>query len=362
MRRLVLALTLLWLTLSGAARAHEITFSHVDIALTAQATSVRATLPIKALLHELPSPLPPGTTEQSLAANPLPADQRAALSALLTRRLRLTADGAAVPLTIEAVRPAGADIALTARAAAVEGPLRVDANLFPDDGLAKIFVTVSRDGALAGQYALDRQDAAFTIRDQTLIQVIGEFIVQGVRHIAIGPDHILFVISLVLLGGRLLTQVKIVTAFTVAHSITLTLATLHLVNPPARWVESLIALSIVLVGLHNLRELRRAPDAAPARHDPRAALAYAFGLIHGFGFASVLGDLDLPQDALAWSLAAFNIGVELGQAAIVLTAAPLLWALRRYVPPRVAQAVLMVVAGAVVVMGAVWLVQRVAGV
>ena len=81
---------------------------------------------------------------------------------------------------------------------------------------------------------------------------IGAFIKQGIHHIFIGPDHILFVISLVLLGGRLATQVKIVTAFTVAHTITLTLATAGLVNPPARWVESLIALSIVLVGLHNL--------------------------------------------------------------------------------------------------------------
>lgn len=360
MKRLLVACAMLWLSLAGAVAAHEITFSHVDIALSAQATTVRVQLPIKALLHEAPSPLPPGTSEQSLSAPP--ADQRAALSALLTRRLHLTAgDAGALPLTVMSVAGAGGDVALTARAAPVDGTLKVDANLFPDDGLAKVFVTVSRDGALAGQYALDRSDPTFTLRDQTLIQVIGEFIVQGVRHIFIGPDHILFVISLVLLGGRLATQVKIITAFTLAHSVPLTLATLQLVNPPSRWVESLIALSVILVGLHNLKELRKGPAAAPARYDPRAALAFAFGLVHGFGFASVLGELDLPQDALAWSLAAFNIGVELGQAVIVLVAAPVLWGLRRYAPPRVVKGVLMAVAGAVVVMGAVWLVQRVAG-
>ncbi len=362
MKRLLAVLALLWLTLAGPAAAHEITFSHVDIALTAQATTVRVQLPIKALLHEAPSPLPPGTTDKTLAANPLPADQRTALQALAAQRLRLTAGAAALPLTFQAIAGTGADVALTARAAAVEGPLTVDANLFPDDGLAKVFVTVSRDGALAGQYALDRADPTFTLRDQTLIQVIGEFVVQGVRHIFIGPDHILFVISLVLLGGRLMTQVKIITAFTVAHTITLTLATLGAVNPPARWVESLIALSIILVGLLNLDALRRGPAMVLARRDPRALLAFGFGLVHGFGFASVLADLGLPRDALAWSLAAFNIGVELGQAAIVLTAAPVLRGLRRYAPPRVAQGVLIAIAGAVVVMGAVWLVERVAGV
>jgi hydrogenase/urease accessory protein HupE len=238
--------------------------------------------------------------------------------------------------------------------------LTVTANLFPHDGLAKIFVTVSRGGKLAGQYALDRADPAITIADQSLGAVILEFVGQGVRHIFIGPDHILFVISLVLLGGRLATQVKIITAFTLAHSTTLTLATLGLVDPPPRLVESLIALSIVLVGLHNLWRLRRSLSVAPEL-DPRAALAFGFGLVHGFGFAHVLSELELPRQALAWSLAAFNIGVEIGQAAIVLTAAPLLLALKRRAPPPVARAVLTTIAAAVVLMGGFWFVQRALG-
>jgi hydrogenase/urease accessory protein HupE len=186
--------------------------------------------------------------------------------------------------------------------------------------------------------------------------VIATFIGEGVHHIFIGPDHILFVIALVLLGGRLASQVKIITAFTVAHSITLVLATLDIVHLPSRLVESVIALSIVVVGLHDLWRLQRGQQ--PAARDPRMLLAFVFGLVHGFGFASVLTQLDLPRQALAWSLAAFNIGVEIGQITILLIAAPLIAALLRYAPPRAAKAVLTATASGVVVAGGYWLVQR----
>jgi len=160
--------------------------------------------------------------------------------------------------------------------------------------------------------------------------VIVTFIREGVHHIYIGPDHILFVLALILLGGTTGAQAKIITAFTAAHSVTLTLAALNIVQLPSRPVESVIALSIVVVGLHDMQQLRREVPASRNR-DPRALFAFTFGLVHGFGFASVLRDLDLPTSALAWSLASFNVGVELGQLTIVLLAAPLLAALR---PPR----------------------------
>jgi hypothetical protein len=113
---------------------------------------------------------------------------------------------------------------------------------------------------------------------------------------------------------------RIVTAFTLAHSITLSLAALGVIALPSRWVESAIALSVLLAALNNLR---------PITHGRRWIAAFGFGLIHGFGFASVLGDLGLQKGALAASLVGFNLGVEIGQLAIVAAFLPLAWLARR---------------------------------
>ena len=130
----------------------------------------------------------------------------------------------------------------------------------------------------------------------------------------------LFLVGLLLLGGSLWRLTAIVTAFTLGHSITLSLAALDVVSPPASLVEPIIALSIVFVGADNLlvqREARRRPrrSSRPRRapRDIRAWVAGVFGLVHGFGFASVLKEFGLPLTALGWSLFSFNAGVEVGQ-------------------------------------------------
>ena len=115
-------------------------------------------------------------------------------------------------------------------------------------------------------------------------------------------------------------MLRIVTAFTVAHSITLSLATLGLVSLPSRVVESAIAASVVLAALNNIW---------PLFHSRRWIVAFVFGLVHGFGFASVLADLGLPQGALVLALVGFNLGVEGGQLAIVAVFLPVAFALRR---------------------------------
>jgi hypothetical protein len=140
---------------------------------------------------------------------------------------------------------------------------------------------------------------------------------------------------------------KVVTAFTVAHSITLTLAVLGLVSLPSRLVESVIAASVMLAALNNLR-------GTVARR--RWVMAFAFGLVHGFGFASVLADLGLPQGALALALAGFNIGVELGQLAIVAAFLPLAFALRGTAFYRLG--VLQLGSAVVALLAAWWLVER----
>ena len=148
------------------------------------------------------------------------------------------------------------------------------------------------------------------------------FLLLGVEHIFTGYDHIAFLIGLLLLGGTLKEMVKIVTAFTVAHSITLALAALDLLAPSPRVIEPLIAGSILFVGAENLWALRQRTAAEALRH--RWVLTFAFGLVHGFGFAAVLRELHLPRAAPASGLLSFNLGVECGQVCIVAVALPVL--------------------------------------
>ena len=185
---------------------------------------------------------------------------------------------------------------------------------------------------------------------QRIGAVVWQFVVEGVHHIFIGPDHILFIIGLLLLGGSVGQILKIVTAFTAAHSITLALATLGVLNPPAAIIEPAIALSIVFVGSHAFFGKRR--------RDPRLVFAFCFGLIHGFGFANVLAEMMLPRHALGWSLFAFNGGVEIGQACIVLAIAPLL-ALLRHRSALASERIISVGALCVTTAGAFWFFQRI---
>ena len=150
--------------------------------------------------------------------------------------------------------------------------------------------------------------------------VVAKFVPAGIHHILIGPDHLLFLVGLLLLGGTMRQLALVVTSFTVAHSITLSLAALNIVTPPARIIEPAIALSIVYVGADNL--------LVRGGRDVRAWIAFAFGFIHGFGFANVLREMDLPARALGWSLFSFNVGVEIGQLLVVIAVASALGALR----------------------------------
>jgi hypothetical protein len=135
----------------------------------------------------------------------------------------------------------------------------------------------------------------------------------GYQHIIpLGFDHILFVLSLFLLSPKLRPVLWQATAFTVAHSVTLALAMYHLITPPARIVEPLIALSILYVALENVLSPKLKPS--------RVGVVFLFGLVHGLGFAGSLGQLGLPQHAYLLSLVMFNAGVELGQITIILLA------------------------------------------
>ena len=196
------------------------------------------------------------------------------------------------------------------------------------------------------------------------LEQLRQYMVEGVWHIWIGFDHILFLLGLLLPavlvreGGRWrgVTHLKlafkevawVVTAFTVAHSVTLSLAALGWVSLPSRLVESVIALSVLLAAANNLM---------PVVVHKRWLAAFVFGLIHGFGFASVLAELGLPADTLVLSLVGFNVGVELGQLAIVAVFLPLAFVLRH--TPFYSRGIF--VGGSVLIMliSAVWLAERV---
>jgi hypothetical protein len=184
----------------------------------------------------------------------------------------------------------------------------------------------------------------------------------GVWHIWIGLDHILFLVALILpsvlrrengrwrpadsFGGALIKIITIVTCFTVAHTITLSLAALGKVELPSRLVESVIAASITAAALHNLW---------PAARVNEAAIAFVFGLFHGFGFASVLGDLALGTEHLVLSLLGFNLGVEIGQVAIISAIFPVLFFARRL---RAYDLVLRAGSVALIAIGLLWLAER----
>ena len=168
----------------------------------------------------------------------------------------------------------------------------------------------------------DGREARFVVGDRGgSARQTGSFLVLGIEHILTGYDHLLFLFGLLLPGGGLLSLAKIITAFTIAHSVTLSLAVLQVVSLPDRLIEAVIAFSIAFVAAENLF---RSPSVSR-----RWLVAFAFGLVHGFGFSSALRELGLPAHGLLLSLLGFNVGVEVGQGLVVVVCLPLLLLLRR---------------------------------
>ena len=233
--------------------------------------------------------------------------------------------------------------------------------MFPYDPIHQTFINIYEDTALKLQLILDatHQDAEYySGSTQGRWAVVKTFVVSGIEHILVGPDHILFLIGLLLLGGTLSRLALIVTSFTIGHSITLSLAALDILSPSARFIEPLIALTIIVVGADTLLVLRNSKSDDAHATDIRAWLAVAFGLIHGCGFAYVLKEFGLPPAALGWSLFAFNLGVEFGQLLIVAVVACTLMPVRRR-SAAAGRQIAWLGSIAVILAGAYWFVQRV---
>ncbi len=298
------------------ASAHPTPFSYVDIRVHGGHVTLTLSAHIVDAAHELDVQAP-----ESLLTVPLPQPAATAFARTLLSRLRLQIDGTSVSCAVPG-QPERLDQTQTLRwsipcADTTAGrALSVDGPLFPYDPEHQTFVNVYVDDALVGQATLDRSHSRASLAIATTpsrLATFRRFLVAGFEHILAGPDHLLFLAGLLLAGGSFKRLAAIVTAFTVAHSVTLGLSVLDVIAPPPRVIEPLIALSIVYVGLRNLR---------PATgRDWRVISAGSFGLIHGFGFAFVLREMQLPRRDLAWSLLSFNLGVEAGQLAVVLVAA-----------------------------------------
>jgi hypothetical protein len=334
---------------------------------------------------------------------PGPPGDLARLGAYWVSHLRLLAGDTPCPAA-EAPRPleaAAGDIALEWRVICPHaGPRRIDSDAFLDVAPSHLhFAQVrARDGTTAEHVLSDatRTAAVDAPAPPSLLEA-GRL---GVAHIVSGWDHLAFVLALLLLGGGLADTARVVTGFTVAHSLTLALAALGWVRPAQAPVEALIGLSIALVAAENCwlagRRARALPwviaaillmlaaaAAAGAGRVPALALAglavfagchmtrlgraarparlrwhaaFAFGLLHGFGFASVLMDAALPTAALARVLVGFNLGVEAGQLAVVAVAFPLVSLARAWRP-----ALLEVGSAAVAGLGVFWFVTRAFG-
>jgi hypothetical protein len=295
--------------------------------------------------------------------------RQTAIESYALSRLAVSAHGVRCPLTNRDLKLADhvdgtyAVLSLAGRCPDGASALKVDYRLLFDidrqhRGLAQVRV----DGALH-PLVFGPDTSAQEIRARSAFEVLADFVRQGVLHIWTGYDHILFLVSLLLpavlvwqdagwrpekrLAHAAADVAKTVTAFTVAHSLTLAPAALGWVSLPSRLVESAIAVSVICAALNNLR---------PFLGGRRWVAAFGFGLIHGFGFASVLAEVGLPGGQIALALFGFNLGVEIGQLAIVAAVLPPAFALRGRAIYR--RGVLPAGSLAIAIFASNWLLQR----
>lgn len=354
-----LLLTAVFLVCARPAGAHPAPFSYLDLHL--DSSGVHGTL----VVHDLDAAHDLNVASADSLLDPAVAARfRDGLVTLLSPRLSLTFDGRPVTIdwgAIEVVADRQSLRLAFSIAGAKPAGVTLQAYVFPYDPIHQTFVNIYEDDALKHQAILDvtRQTADYySGTTQGRLAVIRTFVLSGIEHIMIGPDHILFLVGLLLLGGSLKRLALIVTAFTIGHSITLSLAALDILVPPSRYIEPLIALTIVVVGADNLLVLRSPKHPDRQASDIRAWLAAVFGLIHGFGFASVLKEFGLPQAALGWSLFAFNLGVEFGQLVIVGVVATALALVHRR-SERWASRVALAGSIGVILAGLYWFIERV---
>lgn len=339
-----------WLGQAAPSEAHWADLAVAEVTASGTAADVVLTIPTGLVA-------PADTDHDGHLSVAEVASHRAYLIDRLGRGVALSSDGRPGTLTVAPSEAPGAPSLASGSGRSTTLRMHVTWNrpvhdlglrytLFaPDAPAARCLVTVTAGGRTQ-DVVLTPHQPTYGSAEAGFWRQAGSFVGLGIQHILTGYDHMLFLLSLLLLGGGLRAWLKVVTAFTVAHSITLSLAVFGVVSVPSRWVESAIALTIVYVAAENLwrREI-----------SGRWALTFAFGLIHGLGFASALRETQLPTANLAAALAGFNVGVELGQLMVVVIAYLALQAIQRQ---RWAPTFRLVASGGVVAIGLVWFIER----
>ena len=334
------------------ASAHEVGLSHGDYELADGVLTVHATFlqgELKGLVDGLDA-----DDDATVSAAELERG-RARVGQAIVPRIVVRGGAVVCPGTLDDAQLAGNDgISLTLRYRCPGNPGKVDVELALLDDLAsghRHFARIPSAGTWT-PILLSGDNRAFAVASDRSNEQSGHgvlsFFTMGVEHILRGYDHLVFLLGLVVIGGKPRSVLVVVTAFTVAHSITLALAVLGVWAPSPRLVEPAIALSIAYVGVENffVRDISK-----------RWRITFPFGMVHGFGFASALREASLSRADVAPALVLFNLGVEAGRIAVLALLLPALLLLRkaRWFRTRGVQ----VISAAIVVAGLVWFVSRV---
>ncbi len=356
--------------LPADSRAHDFAFTDVRLELRADGTWVADVgCDVDALALGASSSADSAVLAAEIEAlSPASRDELVTrLAAVLRRRIRVRFDGTPAPFELhlpERGHPpsAGQPRSALGLVARLEGRVPEGARevtFFASAAFPQVRLSVTRPGLAAGPMELvtpGAESRPLALSGPLAAPGAGEtsrrFLVLGVTHILpYGLDHVLFVAGLALLSPRLGPLLAQVTAFTLAHTVTLALSSYGLVSLPSRIVEPLIALSIVYVGVENA--------VSPHLRTSRVVLVFAFGLLHGLGFAGVLSEMGLPERHRLLALLAFNIGVELGQLAVIGVAAGAmgLWA----ASGRHRQALVRPASLVIAAIGLYWTVRRATG-
>jgi hypothetical protein len=318
--------------ISGIAAAHTLSDGHVELRASGREVAGRVTLAAKDLHDAI------GLDDGDGRLRWAELEAHAAeIRAYVGERVTIRSAAGACPVeagalsAVDRVDGTHVAIAVRARCPGEAEPVTVGYRaLFDVDATHRGLITL--EGAHGTAVAIVSEAGDVELDGGDGVGVMG-FVREGVWHIWIGLDHVLFLIALLLpavyrresFKAVTVDVLEIVTAFTLAHSITLIISSAGWVQLPPRFIETAIALSVALAAANNLVRVI----------DARWAVAFALGLLHGFGFSSVLADLGLPGDGLVAALLGFNLGVEIGQAAIVLVFLPLAYAARRTAAYRV---------------------------
>jgi hydrogenase/urease accessory protein HupE len=271
----------------------------------------------------------------------------------IASRLKLSVDGQPFePADIRLTNDSVNDILIwTARSKVTGRVVAIDRPIFPDIPADRTVVNVVSAEAPVGTVMLESNSGRMYI-GETTPGLVTRFLREGITHILEGTDHIAFLIAILLPVRRIRNIVQVVTAFTLAHSVTLTLAASGLANVSPRLIEPAIAVSIVIAAAENLYTTNHGMAI-------RTFYAFGFGLIHGFGFAGSLAESGLPPYGLWPAIAAFNGGVEIGQLMIVCVVTPALAALERN-RPTFTSAVVRYASFFIIAIGLAWSIQRIA--